>query len=230
MLKGGSFFKAMGRFLVSLRIFIAQKLSIDYLLGFDIGDVSILTGIFLTFLLSALTAQADDCEKPLVPFASRPPVVDQVAEFSCGPACVVSLAFHLTGKWLDERELMRKFRSSPVRGGTSPENLLNGLEQLGFNARRLGEMDVENLFEGLMADRYYILLVRSGNEPHWVLAVGVEGERVVIMDPWIEEMNYRHLDRADLVRMWTASFLGKTVVRLALEIDSADENIAFNLK
>ncbi|MBI4672633.1 MAG: C39 family peptidase [Chloroflexi bacterium] len=95
------------------------------------------------------------------------------------------------GKAHREEELAEHCGSVPP-WGTRPENVVAGLENLGYHALWFENATLERLLELLARDWPVIVFLRAGDLPHGraglhsVVIVGIEGEQVVCLDPVLD--------------------------------------------
>lgn len=130
----------------------------------------------------------------------------QRSSHTCGPVAIVN-ACRAMGRKVTEREV-RKHTGTTKREGTTEHGLKNAIERLGYEPHDLRNPKVSafaTLHHFVSGGEPVILSVEEGR--HWVTAVGVVGERVVVFDSWrakwnMDEAGVWVLDEKQLMRWW----------------------------
>jgi ABC-type bacteriocin/lantibiotic exporter with double-glycine peptidase domain len=111
----------------------------------------------------------------------------QSLPYTCLPACVrMVLAYR--GREHTEQALAQAFGTVPFLG-TLPENVISGIEQLGFHALWFENASLERLLNLLALDWPVIIFLRAADLPHElaglhaVVVVGIADEQVACLDP-----------------------------------------------
>ena len=115
------------------------------------------------------------------------PLRQQTKPHTCLPACVrMVLAFH--GLEQTEEELAKTFKTIPFLG-TQPDNVVSGLERMGYHALWFENGTIERLLELLGANWPVIAFLRAQDLPHGrtglhaVVIVGIENNQILANDP-----------------------------------------------
>jgi len=113
----------------------------------------------------------------------------QSRSYTCLPACVrMILAYH--GKHHTEAELASIFGA--VLLGTLPENVVDGLEQLGYRGFWFENATLERLSNLLEHGWPVIVFVRAADLPHGasglhaVVVVEIRNEQMICLDPALD--------------------------------------------
>jgi ABC-type bacteriocin/lantibiotic exporter with double-glycine peptidase domain len=115
------------------------------------------------------------------------PLFAQSQPHTCLPACVrMILAYH--GQELSEAELAQAFKTIPLLG-TQPDNVVSGLEVLGYHALWFENGTIDRLLELLSAKWPVIAFLRAQDLPHGraglhaIVIIGIENNHVIAHDP-----------------------------------------------
>jgi ATP-binding cassette, subfamily B, bacterial len=85
--------------------------------------------------------------------------------------------------------------------GTRPTNVVDAAEKLGLQLRRI-EIGWQDL---RLLDFPALMLWNDSDEPHWVVAYGVRGDRLIISDPHNAMMSPQAVHRSSLDQLWDGS-------------------------
>jgi ABC-type bacteriocin/lantibiotic exporter with double-glycine peptidase domain len=132
------------------------------------------------------------------------PHFEQAYPHTCLPACVrMVLAYH--NRQHSEEELVQAFNSIPVLG-TRPENVIIGLEGMGYHALWFENAMLERLLELLAYNWPIIVFLRAKDLPHGraglhaVVVIDINGREVVCLDP---ALNHElHLELPLFLNIW----------------------------
>lgn len=144
------------------------------------------------------------------------PHLRQQQPHTCLPACV-RMVLAYWGKEYTEEELAEPFGTVPL-WGTRPENVVAGLENLGYHALWFENTTVERLLELLAKDWPAIVFLRASDLPHGraglhaVVVVGIEGEQVICLDPALDHP--LHLGLSPFLKAWSSLGHQGVVVRV----------------
>lgn len=132
------------------------------------------------------------------------PFLSQNQPHTCLPACVrMVLAFH--GFAHSETELAHAFRTIPPLG-TQPDNVVSGLERIGYHALWFENGTIERLLELLAVNWPIIVFLRAQDLPHGraglhaVVIIGIENNQVITHDP--SQTEPLHLELNRFAKMW----------------------------
>jgi predicted double-glycine peptidase len=137
-------------------------------------------------------------------------VILQSTQYTCGPCAIVN-ALAALGVEESERELMRMAEACPVEG-TNARKMLRTLRWLGYTPVSLSP---KGRGRGAGQDRHsvawqalrdalasgYPAVLSVDRDEHWVAAVGVVGERVLVADSARGELVLSY-DRQTLMARW----------------------------
>ena len=130
----------------------------------------------------------------------------QQKDWSCGPAALVN-AVQALGKHVSERRV-RKLAGT-TEGGTDEHGLMAAARSLGFSASPSSSADAAAAWalvrSNVLGGRPSILCIDGWG--HWVTAVGIVGERVIVFDPTetvrnVQENGTHSFSRRELLRRW----------------------------
>ena len=107
----------------------------------------------------------------------------QSDQFSCGAASLVN-ALRAIGQSLNIKAAARLAGTHPVNG-TTDAGLLRALRNLGFHPQQLSVLD--DFHQAIAALRGRLMmgdpvLLSVDNDEHWVVAIGIIGQRVIVVD------------------------------------------------
>jgi ABC-type bacteriocin/lantibiotic exporter with double-glycine peptidase domain len=132
------------------------------------------------------------------------PFIPQDQSHTCLPACVrMVLAFH--GFDHSEAELAQAFKTVPFLG-TQPDNVVSGLEHLGYHALWFENGTIERLLELLSANWPVILFLQAQDLPHGragihtLVIIGIENNQVIAHDP--SQTRPVRLELNKFAKMW----------------------------
>lgn len=133
------------------------------------------------------------------------PHFQQEQSYNCLPACArMILAFHKHAH--GEDELGRAFKTIPLIG-TQPENVVAGLEALGYHALWFENATLERLLN-LLAHRWpVIVFVRAQDLPygraglHAVVIVDIDTKIVTCLDPTRNKPT--HFVLSEFLKIWS---------------------------
>lgn len=137
----------------------------------------------------------------------------QKTSYSCGATAVMN-ALRSLGKRVSERRISSLAGTEPEKG-TTEDGVLVSIRELGFVAMRYETDDKVAAWawmsESLKSSRPIILCI--SNWQHWVTAIGMLGDRVIIVDPTNAMTNKREngvvvLSKRELIRKWMHSQKG----------------------
>lgn len=125
----------------------------------------------------------------------------QDAQHNCGPAAL-SNALAALGLLHSQTECSELCKTNAT-DGTSPKGLISAARQLGRQPHALSEK------RGVVAMLYLDAHLRAGrpavlcvdNDEHWVAAIGLLGERILVADPADNELVLSYT-RAGLLARW----------------------------
>lgn len=128
------------------------------------------------------------------------PLVSQCDGHSCGAACVLSVLsyFHVPHTGL---ERVRRILRTNETDGTRPMRMVNSIQASGLECHYESAMDLGDLRESLDAGRPVICLIQAHGDGHYVVAAGIDNQRVYVMDPLIDG-HYGYLSRRDFATRW----------------------------
>lgn len=142
--------------------------------------------------------------------------------WSCGSAAVVN-ALRCFGKRVSESRISQAAETSE-KDGTTEDGITEALRQFGASATHYDSDEATRSWEWLrgrlMDDTPVILCVDSWQ--HWVTAVGVIGNRVIMVDPAntqknVSENSVHVLGRKEMMKRWKngreSRFFGISVKR-----------------
>lgn len=124
---------------------------------------------------------------------------------TCLPACV-QMVLAYWGKTHNEEELAQAFATVPV-WGTRPENVVAGLEKLGYHALWFQGATFERLLELLDHGWPIIVFVRAVDLPHGriglhaIVAIGIEEGRLIYLDPAVD--GEQHMELGAFFEAWS---------------------------
>lgn len=121
--------------------------------------------------------------------------VVQSTGWSCGPAAL-SWALSVAGRPTSERELGLLAASTPFHG-TADAGLLRACHRLGYPARMQRRLRFEQL--ATLPRPFLVTWHLSGMVMHWLVVLDVRGEKVLVGDPMMGEVDYT---RAEFERKW----------------------------
>ncbi len=126
---------------------------------------------------------------------------------TCLPACVrMVLAYQ--GYTHNEEELAQAFGTVPFLG-TPPENVVAGLQNLGYHGLCFENATMDRLRHLLGHDWPVIVFLRAADLPHGraglhaVVVVSIESQSVICQDPSLGHSNLR-LTMSSFLRAWSA--------------------------
>jgi len=138
----------------------------------------------------------------------------QIKKYDCGPAALRTVAKHY-GIKVTQKELI-KLCNATYNKGTKPNELVSAAKKLGLNARKVEDMTVDQLISlikkqvpvicAIQAWSYNVKDIEKINDGHYVVAVGLKGNKIVFEDPALDsgkgyitksEFNKRWIDRED---------------------------------
>ncbi|MBW4537515.1 MAG: peptidase domain-containing ABC transporter [Myxacorys chilensis ATA2-1-KO14] len=118
-----------------------------------------------------------------------------VSGMNPGAACLTMVANHLQNpaqlEWV-QRQLR----------GQRPTNLVDAAEKLGLQLRR-----IESTWQNLRLLNFPALMQwgTPNSEPHWVVAYGVRGDRLIIADPMNPTMTCEAMHRSAVQQSWNGT-------------------------
>lgn len=143
-------------------------------------------------------------------------MVLQSTQYTCGPCAVLNALLALGVEGETERTISRLAGTSPIHG-TNAAGLRRALSSLRYKSRPMSYGQPGRAAKGLLRalrEGHPVLLLVDQDE-HWVTAIGVVGERVVIADSGSDFLvTTWSLD--ELARKWVGS--GKRPVYYAIEV------------
>ena len=149
---------------------------------------------------------------------SHPPLVMQLTDYSCGPACVRSL-FLWKQKTTPNEEDLRRIFGTTVQWGTHPQQMINGFSMLGYSSQFLENLSLQDLESYINSGFGVMALVTYEQEAHWVLVYEISA-RVHVMDPWYARLEiYRKIPLADFVNQWFGKVGTGTYEKSALVVE-----------
>jgi len=132
------------------------------------------------------------------------PHYQQAHPYSCIPACArMILAYY--GQEYSEKALTQAFNTIPFLG-TQPDNIVSGLETLGFHALWFENATIERVLEILDANWPLIAFVRAQDLPHGragihaVVIIGMENDTIICLDPTLTET--LHVNQSSFMSLW----------------------------
>ncbi len=132
------------------------------------------------------------------------PHYKQSTPYTCLPACVrMILAFH--GHAHTETELAQAFSTVPLLG-TLPENVVSGLEAMGYHSLWFENASLERLRLLVAHGWPSIALVRAADLPHGVaglhavVVIDLTDDAITFLDP--TQSHATRLDLSAFVRAW----------------------------
>ena len=132
------------------------------------------------------------------------PHYQQAHPHSCVPACArMILAYY--GQEYDEETLVQTFNTIPILG-TQPDDVVSGLEKLGYHALWFENATIERILEILAAKWPLIAFLRAQDLPHGrvgihaVVIIGIENDTVICLDPTLTEP--LHISLPSFVSLW----------------------------
>lgn len=130
-------------------------------------------------------------------------MIYQELDYSCGPAAIVN-ALRCLGIKKTEKTIL-KTSNTNSKNGTSEEDMIRVLTDLGFCIRKHEQGQYEKawkwLHNKLKAGSPVIISVR--NWQHYVAAIGVMGDRIIIADSGDKKENgVLVLNKAKLKKFW----------------------------
>ncbi len=136
----------------------------------------------------------------------RVPHFRQQHPHTCLPACVRMVLAYWSKKH-DEEELAQAFNTMPV-WGTRPENVVAGLEEMGYHALWFENAALERLLDLLDNGWPVIVFLRAADLPHGrtglhaVVVIGIEGEQVIYLDPNLDDE--QRLELSSFMKAWSS--------------------------
>lgn len=135
------------------------------------------------------------------------PVRLQARTWSCGAAALVNAGFGLGRKFSERR--VRKLAGTTEDSGTDEVGLMNAARMLGLTATPTSSVDAASAWalvrSNVLGGKKCLLCI--DNWGHWVTAIGISGDRIVVFDPTnstrnVQENGCHSLSRRDLLRRW----------------------------
>jgi predicted double-glycine peptidase len=96
------------------------------------------------------------------------------------------------GKAHSEQELAQLFGAVPFLG-TLPDNVVTGLEKLGYHALWFENATIEQLIDLLAKNLPIIVFMRASDLPHGrvglhaIVVIGIESNQVIGLDPMLDD-------------------------------------------
>lgn len=144
------------------------------------------------------------------------PFVRQDTSYSCGAACLKAvLDYH--GTVMDEGELARLLGTSPAEG-TSPEAMERLAGLLGLETEARDNASLDDVVHALANNAPCVCAVQAHGGGHWVVVLGVAGDRVTFMDPMA---GIGDVPAEEFVDDWWDTAGGKRYDRYALAVGPA---------
>lgn len=135
------------------------------------------------------------------------PAVKQTTDYSCGAACLRSLAEYFGVGPEDEKDFIMIAQTSK-EGGTSPDNLVKAAKKLGLKVKEHKDMSLKLLRQYLDQEVPVICDIQAwGNNykkresGHYVICIGYDWYKLFFEDPSIKESR-GFLTFEDFQRRW----------------------------
>jgi ABC-type bacteriocin/lantibiotic exporter with double-glycine peptidase domain len=133
----------------------------------------------------------------------------QALPYSCGAAAVVNTA-RVFGKRVDERRIRTMAATSPE--GTSPEGIMAALRGIGYSATIYEGKKSSQAWQWLNGALVHgsVIILSVDLWQHWVACIGLNGDRVILIDSANTVNNLREhgvqvLPKAKLLKRWRSS-------------------------
>ncbi len=138
-------------------------------------------------------------------YSRQLPVFEQSTPYTCGPTVILSILSRrgLLAESTTDTQL-GKMMGSNSEVGTSPQAMVRILKHFGLGARIFLSNNPTEFLAQLQSNKDHILLVRDGEEAHWVGLSGFSGNRVKLMDPWKNQGSLKYISRTHLIDIWNS--------------------------
>lgn len=138
-------------------------------------------------------------------------LVAQTLDYSCGPACLVSVLLLHTSHPPNDVQLGKIIGTSPYFG-TLAQQLVYGAKYYGLHASSQGLKNISDLVRyKKYGESVIVLLSESGG--HWVVVDRIFGRTLRLMDPWVARRGrYRTMSIREFNSLWyRGTFFGQIV-------------------
>lgn len=119
------------------------------------------------------------------------PHYQQAYNYTCVPACARMILAYF-GHEHDEAELALTFKTIPFLG-TQPDQVVSGLETLGYHALWFENATIERMKDILAVEWPLIVFLRAQDLPHGrtrlhaLVIIGIEDDAIVCLDPTLAD-------------------------------------------
>ncbi|MDO8495352.1 MAG: cysteine peptidase family C39 domain-containing protein [bacterium] len=130
----------------------------------------------------------------------------QKSNFDCGPTALIN-ALKCFGENYSIEEMIHICKTSRARG-TSSRKLKLAIKKVGFKKEAFDTKDKKTALAKLFVALYsYPIILCVDHDDHWVTALALQGERIVIFDPGDNYRNRREngchvLSKRQLLKRW----------------------------
>lgn len=140
--------------------------------------------------------------------------VFQENEAYCGPA-VVQMVLQRFGVTASQQEIAKELETDMVVG-TSAKELEAFFVRRHFGVERKNDATWEDVFAGLTKGTVIIGYIEQGSDPHYALVSRVEGDTIVLKDPWHGD-NFV-LSKEEFVARWVDNEVARYGNRMLLTV------------
>lgn len=176
--------------------------------------------LLVTLFLPVLAGAVLNCDFWLQPVDQQLPMVAQETDYTCGVACVRSIAQKELGIDYSESFLAELLNTHPIHG-TLPGNIINLVRQNGFEAELLLNQSLSSVHRLMLRGDYIIAnITTEDRQPHYALIAAVNSKYVKLMDPWFARRGIMPTwTRVQFIKRWQVTvgrqrFVG-SVIRIA---------------